>query len=258
MTWTTQLRSNVGPLAGMTSGVGPLVILIHGVGLRAEAWGAQIDALSHTCRVIAVDMPGHGVSNALAPWAKLADFTDTFAAALNEPAVVIGHSFGAMIALDLAIRHPKLVNGVAALNAIYRRDTAAQSAVMARANSLDGKTVADPTETLDRWFGTVSSPQREACDNWLRATDPSGYRNAYHVFATQNGPTDSDLAAILCPTLFLTGAQEPNSTPAMSQQMAALVPNGRAEIIEDAAHMLPMTHAAQVNEILTDFVRACS
>jgi pimeloyl-ACP methyl ester carboxylesterase len=242
----------------MTSGEGPLVVLIHGVGLRAEAWGGQVDALSQTCHVIAVDMPGHGASAALASQPNLADFTDTIAAALNGPAVVIGHSFGAMIALDLATRHPRLVNGVAALNAIYRRDAVAQAAVMARANSLDGKMITDPTETLNRWFGTASSSQREACDNWLRATDPAGYRNAYHVFAAQNGPTASELAAMCCPALFLTGAQEPNSTPAMSQQMAALVPNGRAEIIEDAAHMLPMTHASQVNEILTNFVRACS
>ena len=258
MTWTTQPRSKLGPLAAIASGDGPLVILIHGVGLRAEAWGAQIKKLSQTCRVIAVDMPGHGTSTALAPQPGLTDFTDTVATALNKPVVVIGHSFGAMIALDLAIRHPKLVNGVAALNAIFRRDADAQSAVMARANSLDGKTVADPTETLNRWFGTVSSPQREAYNNWLRATDPVGYRDAYHVFATQDGPTDSDLTAVHCPALFLTGTQEPNATPAMSQQMAALVPSGKAEKIKDAAHMLPMTHAPQVNAILTDFVRACS
>jgi pimeloyl-ACP methyl ester carboxylesterase len=242
----------------MASSEGPLVILIHGVGLRAEAWGAQFDALSQTCRVIAVDMPGHGASTALAPRPELAGFTDTIAAALNGPAVIVGHSFGAMIALDLAIRHPKLVNGVAALNAIYRRDATAQAAVIARAKSLDGKTVSDPTETLNRWFGTASSPEREACDNWLRATDPEGYRNAYRVFATENGPADSDLAAMHCPALFLTGTQEPNSTPAMSQQMAALVPSGQAEIIKDAAHMLPLTHAPQVNAILTNFVRACS
>lgn len=258
MTWTTQLRSKVGPLATMASGEGPLVILIHGVGLCAEAWGAQFDALSQTCRVIAVDMPGHGASTALAPRPELAGFTDTIAAALNGPAVMVGHSFGAMIALDLAIRHPKLVNGVAALNAIYRRDATAQAAVMARAKSLDGKTVSDPTETLNRWFGTASSPEREACDNWLRATDPEGYRNAYRVFAAQNGPAATDLVAMRCPALFLTGAQEPNSTPAMSQQMAALVSDGSAEVIQGAAHMLPMTHAPQVNAILTNFVRACS
>ena len=39
------------------AGAGAPVLLIHGVGMRAEAWGPQIDALSLDHRVIAVDMP---------------------------------------------------------------------------------------------------------------------------------------------------------------------------------------------------------
>lgn len=144
MTSTILPRSNIGSLAAITAGEGPLVLLIHGVGLRAEAWGAQIDALSATCRVIAVDMPGHGGSAPL-------------------PA----------------------------------------------------------TPTLTRWFGAEASAQRTACETWLRSADPAGYRAAYRVFAHENGPSASDLAVLYCPALFLTGADEPNSTPAMSCDYAA-------------------------------------
>lgn len=257
MTWKTQPRSNFGQLAAITCGHGPSVVLIHGVGLRAEAWGAQTDALSEARRISAVDMPGHSESQPLAQDPTLAAFTDAIVAGFDEPSVVIGHSFGAMIALNLAARHPRLVKGVAALNAIYRRTAASQSAVMARANSLDGETVADPTPTLNRWFGSDQSPERAACDTWLRTVDPIGYRDAYRVFAKEDGPADADLAALDCPALFLTGSREPNSTPEMSQQMAALVPNGSAKIVADAAHMLPMTHAVEVNAALTKFVSEC-
>ncbi len=258
MTSTILPRSNIGSLAAITAGEGPLVLLIHGVGLRAEAWGAQIDALSATCRVIAVDMPGHGGSAPLPATPTLADFVDAIAACLDAPAVVVGHSFGAMITLGMAIRHPAQVKGVAALNAIYNRDAAAQVAVQERANSLDGKTTADPAATLTRWFGAEASAQRTACETWLRSADPAGYRAAYRVFAHENGPSASDLAVLHCPALFLTGADEPNSTPAMSCDMAALAPHGRAEIIEGAAHMLPMTHAARVNATLREFITSCS
>jgi pimeloyl-ACP methyl ester carboxylesterase len=51
----------------------------------------------------------------------------------------------------------------------------------------------------------------------------------------------------------MTGALEPNSTPAMSEAMAALTPKGRAIIVPDAAHMMPMTHPEVVNAALLDF-----
>jgi pimeloyl-ACP methyl ester carboxylesterase len=255
MTWTIRPRSDHGPLAAITAGDGPLVVLIHGVGLRAEAWNAQIDALSHRFRVIAVDLPGHGHSAALGPDPQMSDFTNAVVASFQGAACVIGHSFGAMIALDLAIRYPARVRGVVALNAIYRRDTDARVAVMARADALDGRTISDPSATLDRWFGAASLPERAACAAWLNAVDPSGYRAAYRVFAREDGPSDRGLVTLGCPALFITGEKEPNSTPTMSRQMAAHVADGQAEVIADAAHMLPMTHAPQVNSKLTQFLQ---
>lgn len=254
MTWTTQPRSRLGQLAAIVKGAGPKVLLIHGVGLRAEAWTAQTDTLAQNFKVIAVDMPGHGESPRLPADPELADYSDAIAEILDESTVVIGHSFGAMIALNLAVRHPGRVRAVAALNAIYQRDDAARAAVTARAESLDGVTVADPTATLVRWFGSGPSEERDACYRWLREVNPGGYREAYRVFASQNGPSEQVLKTLECPALFLTGAEEPNSTPAMSRQMAELAPKGRAEILPGAAHMLPMTHAAQVNAILKQFM----
>ncbi|WP_069299757.1 alpha/beta fold hydrolase [Neptunicoccus sediminis] len=255
MIWTIRPRSETGALAAITAGKGPLVVLIHGVGLRAEAWGAQIDALAQNYRVLAVDMPGHGESLRFTEQPTLASYTGRIAEIIDEPATVIGHSFGAMIALDLAIRHRWKITGVAALSGIYRRSPDARAAVVARADSLNGVSTADPAIPLDRWFGSEISKERKACESWLRKADPRGYRDAYRVFAQEDGPQESDLQALHCPALFLTGGREPNSTPAMSEQMAALAPQGRAEILTDAAHMAPMTHSADVNRILTGFLK---
>lgn len=254
MTWTTRPRSDRGSLSVVEAGRGPLVVLIHGVGLQAEAWGAQIEALSSNYRVLAVDMPGHGCSDRLAGTPVLAGYTDAIAGLIDRSCAVFGHSFGAMIALDLAARYPERVTRVAALNAIFRRSARAKAAVQARAGSLDGRTVADPSAPLVRWFGTSNPVESAACRRWLCAVDPAGYRDAYTVFAQEDGPPDTALAALHCPALFLTGADEPNSTPAMSHAMAALAPQGQAKVLADAAHMLPMTHATQTNEILHDFL----
>jgi pimeloyl-ACP methyl ester carboxylesterase len=230
-------------------------MLVHGVGLRAEAWGGQLAGLAQLGHVMAVDMPGHGESPRIADDPRLVDYTDAIAATLTEPAVVVGHSFGAMIALDMAIRYPKLVHGVAALNGIFQRGAAAKEAVLARAASLDGKTSADPTATLVRWFGAEQSAARNACRGWLGAVDPAGYRDAYRVFASEDGPSGAALRDLHCPALFLTGENEPNSTPQMSQRMAEMAPFGRVAVLTGAAHMLPLTHATEVTAILENFIR---
>jgi pimeloyl-ACP methyl ester carboxylesterase len=162
---------------------------------------------------------------------------------------------GAMIALDLAARYPHLCLGVVALNAIFRRSAPAAAAVRARAAALTGDAPADPGPALRRWFGNdVSSAEAVACRRWLRDVDPAAYRAAYTVFAREDGPSSDALRALRCPARFVTGSEEPNSTPEMSRRMAALSPGGDALIVDGAAHMMPMTHADAVNRALIDFL----
>lgn len=258
MTWTTQQRSEVKGLSAIVAGRGRPVLLLHGVGLRAEAWAAQIAALSTSFKVIAPDMYGHGESPCPSTPLAMEDYVLAALEVLDEldqSALVVGHSMGAMIALELAFRAPDKISAVAALNAVFERPPEASAAVKSRAASLNGIAVPDPEPTLQRWFGTVPSPERTACDTWLRTVDPMGYRWAYEAFAHATGPDRSALTSLPCPALFATGALEPNSTPGMSRDMAALAPHGRAMIVEGAAHMMLMTHAGHVNTALLDLAQ---
>ena len=261
MTWTTRPRSEgAGSLSYWRSGNGPPLVLIHGVGLQAEAWSAIAPVLAQHFTVFAVDMPGHGHSP-LEAASGLSDYTErflAFAEAQAEPVAVAGHSMGAMIALDMAVQAPDRVQSVAALNAIYRRTAEAAAAVQARAAGLTASRIADPGGTLMRWFGPspigsdVSAAA--ACRVWLTDVSPAGYAAAYSVFSHFDGPDDDVLRALVPNALFQTGAHDPNSTPQMSQAMAGLAPHGQAVIVEDAAHMMPMTHPSAVsNALLSTF-----
>ena len=49
------------------AGEGAPLVLIHGVGMQSAAWAPQFPALSRRCRVLALDMPGHGGSSPCPP-----------------------------------------------------------------------------------------------------------------------------------------------------------------------------------------------
>lgn len=254
MTWTTRQRFDLGRLRAIGGGGDPRVLMIHGVGLCADAWNAQLDALGGQHAVASVDMPGHGESEPFAGTPMMADFTDRIADCISGPTVVVGHSMGAVIALDMAARFPEKVKAVAALNGIFQRSDEATKAICARADSLDPERTNDPTPTLKRWFDDLTSPEAVACKTWLTSVNPRSYKTAYSLFANQTGPRADDLATIKAPALFMTGQKEPNSTPEMSLAMSQIVSGARAIIVDDAAHMMPMTHPEQVNQALAELI----
>lgn len=262
MIWTTprRFKTNNG-LAVSKLGVGPVLILLHGVGLKADAWKPLAELLKIDFNVHAIDLPGHGDSQGLnLDTPRLTDYSDpivTYIKTLETPVYLAGHSMGAMIALDIAIRFPDLIKSVVALNAIYQRSAEAAHAVQARAASLKDLSQADlnTDATLKRWFGDSPSGEgleaAQFCKTWLHETSITQYQQAYEIFAHHDGATQNQLSQLNLPALFITGSEEPNSTPTMSHKMAELSPLGIAKIIPGAAHMMPMTHATDVATILT-------
>ncbi len=248
-------------------GAGSPVLLLHGVGLRAESWFAQLGALESSYMVLVPDLPGHGDSApidmadpTLAEFAvRVRRFIEQSVA---EPVVVAGHSLGALIALELAARHPEICRGVAALSAIYRRSEAAKRAVQTRAGALKAANGESLTKApIARWFGENPVGREKAmatlCEQWLRDADPDGYATAYSVFAGADGPADSVLETLPMPLMFLTGERDENSTPAMSQAMARVAGVDDAVIVRGARHMAQLTHAGAVNSALLDFAAGC-
>lgn len=233
----------------LVAGAGAPVLLIHGVGLRAEAWGPQIAALAADHRVIAVDMPGHGGSDPLPAGARLPDYVAWGArviAALGlGPVNVAGHSMGSLIAGGLAVDHPSLIRRAALLNGVHRRSSEAKAAVLARAAEIaaGGGGIEAP---LARWFGPGEEALRDQVAGWLRQVSHAGYAAAYRAFAEGDDIYADRLGQIRCPLLVLTGDGDANSTPAMTEAMAAMAPQGRAVVIVGHRHMVNLTAPAGV------------
>ena len=230
MTLTTLRLSRTGlTLSFLEQGRGEPVILIHGVGMQSAAWAPQIRDLSATHRVIAIDLPGHGGSDPLPQDSQLPDFVRWFGDAvetLNLPRVnVAGHSMGALIAGGFAIENPERTARVALLNGVFCRDAEASRAVVARAAVIrDG--LADIETPLARWFGDTPTERaaRDQVASYLRAVDQDGYATAYAAFAHGDATYADRYAQINCPFLAITGDEDPNSTPAMSTDMAQATP----------------------------------
>ncbi|WP_438397278.1 alpha/beta fold hydrolase [Caballeronia sp. DA-9] len=241
-------------------GAGEPLLLIHGVGMQAQAWYPQIDALSRDFRVIAVDMPGHGQSAALDAEAELPQFVQwavAFIEALDMgPVNVAGHSMGSLIAAGVAVTRPDLVKRVAVLNGVYRRNDTARQAVLQRAAELRSGAI-DIDTPLRRWFNEDEAQQVAArrVESWLRSVDLQGYATAYTAFAKGDETYADGWRLIACPALVLTGSDDPNSTPLMAKQMAQAARNAKVVVIENERHMVNLTAPDKVNRALQNWLR---
>ncbi|UJW77537.1 alpha/beta fold hydrolase (plasmid) [Rhizobium sp. SL42] len=240
-------------------GRGEPLVLIHGVGMKLDAWLPQIEVLSGRFEVIAADLPGHGGSVALADGSDLPAFVSRFARFLTEIdrglVSVAGHSMGALIAGGLAVEARGLIRRVALLNGVYRRDAVARNAVRQRAAEIETGGF-DREAPLRRWFG--EGHEHEAAyalsRRLLAEVDQQGYATAYTAFANGDAVYADRWPEVGCPALFLTGEGDLNSTPEMARAMAASTCSGRAVIVPGHRHMVNLTAPQIVNDALTDWM----
>jgi pimeloyl-ACP methyl ester carboxylesterase len=116
----------------------PTIVFVHGAGLDHSWWGLQSRYFGyHGFNVLAADLPGHGRSagppletiEAMADWVmRLLDAAGIARAAL------VGHSMGALTAIECAARHPARVERIALLGVVYPLKVSAAFLDAARRN----------------------------------------------------------------------------------------------------------------------------
>lgn len=247
----------------LQAGAGAALVLIHGVGMNAAIWQPQIRAFSAQRRVIAYDMLGHGGSALPPEHPTLADYAVQLRRLMDglglDRAAIVGHSMGALVALQFALDEPERVSCVALLNAVYCRSPAQRAAVMKRAEDLECGSGADGRQaTLRRWFGDrvpdSLTPAMAQVERMLADVNPVGYARTYQLFACSDAAHTGRIGRLAVPALFLTGEHDPNSSPAMSRAMAEAVPQGRAVVMSGERHMMSLVSPNRVNRELHVFL----
>jgi (E)-2-((N-methylformamido)methylene)succinate hydrolase len=253
-------------------GAGQPLVLVHGVGMHSGFWAPQIAAFASGFDVIAYDALGHGGSVLPSLEASLVDYSAQLLALLDGLGLgqvcLVGHSMGALIALDFALAHPERVKAVVPMNAVYCRSPEQELAVASRAQTLaSGRHDTGWRQAaIDRWFGAPVPAAQLEVTAWVAAAltslNPVGYARAYGLFARADRTHEGVLDKLACPALFLTGEEDANSTPEMSRRMAAEAPYGRAKILPGQRHMMSLVAPDIVNRalylFLTESALACA
>jgi pimeloyl-ACP methyl ester carboxylesterase len=104
----------------------PPLLLIPGAFMATDSMTSWVSAFAGECAVIVFDQQGHGRTPDTSRKMSYEQFADDAAALLRalkvERADVMGYSQGGGVALQLALRHPTLVDKLVSLSATYRKD----------------------------------------------------------------------------------------------------------------------------------------
>ncbi|MFM0060203.1 alpha/beta hydrolase [Paraburkholderia phytofirmans] len=239
----------------------PVIVCLHGIGSSSAGYRAQFAGLSHRFRVIAWNAPGFGASTPLAMAEPHADdYAELLLSLLDRlqctrMAILVGSSWGSVIAMAFAARHPERLErlvlsapntargrltGKARDDALARmlesgskRDEASRDAVVARLLPPDA-----PLQVRER---VAVLRDAVTADGW-----PQAVRMLFSVH------TPSVVGGIQCPIDMLAGARD---TLAPIDQHAlplcAAAPWIRLHVFEDCAHMLKLEAPTRFNSIVT-------
>jgi pimeloyl-ACP methyl ester carboxylesterase len=100
-------------------GEGPQLVLLHGYARSLTDWDSSAALLAAGHRVLAIDLPGHGRSPGISPWAipsVVGHIADTLDAHGVPEAVVVGHSLGGLVAVEYARANPDRARARGAVN----------------------------------------------------------------------------------------------------------------------------------------------
>jgi len=249
-----------------SDGAGTPVVCLHSGGFTSRQWKRLAVQLVPRYRVVLPDLIGYGASGAWpsgAPFHYQLDIDAILAllATLGEPAHLVGHSYGGFLAAHVA-----RATAVRSL-ALYEPVTFSVLDPVRDADALAGLSIKqtwqpDASGSDDAWFESfvdwwngpgawVGLPAESKAA--FRAV---GWKLFEEVRSLSGDRTGAGFAEIHVPTLILGGGRSPLTERRTVARLAEALPNARLEIVEQAGHMGPITHHAQVNAAIAAFLDA--
>ena len=256
-------------LSYAVGGYGPPLVLVHGLGGASGNWVDLVPLLSSRYRLLVPDLPGHGASGPGAWDPTLAGFADAIRACAEaesvEAPVVVGHSLGGQIALELALREPAwpravvlaAASGISSARPGRRRALNVSTAVRpARlANGLRSWILAHRTTRQLAFSGMVSDidtlSDAGAEEFFVGAATAATTRPAYQALIETDPRLQ--LHAIDIPVLVLWGARD-GALPVADGIDYARRLGGRLRILADTGHLLIGERPEACARLIGDFV----
>jgi pimeloyl-ACP methyl ester carboxylesterase len=202
-------------------GDGEPLVLLHPGGADAGAWGPNLDALAARFHVFTPERRGHGRTpdvDGPITYDLMADDTIAFLErVVGGPALLVGCSAGASLALVVAVRRPDLVRRLVVVCGVFHRDGWIPSAI----------------EPGDQLSGVDAKLARM---NWEEPT-----------------LTPADLSAVTSRTLVMLGDDD-EVTLEHATAMYRALPDAELAVVPGTSHGLLHEKAALCNEIMVDFL----
>lgn len=258
------------PKSGEAEGSPGGVLLLHGLMGRASHWAGTARWLAERHRAVALDQRGHGRSDKPleGPYNREA-YVDDAEAALEQlglaPAVLVGHSMGALTAWQLAARRPDLVRGLvicdmraSALGAASQREWEdwfaswpvpfATLADVRKWFGEDDPRVERPNPSRGDFFAEVMT---EGSDGWRPVFDP-----AHMLMSRETWVHDAhweELVQVQCPALVVRGL-DGELGRAEAQEMVRVLPRGAYAEVPDAGHLVHYDQSPGWREAIEPFL----
>lgn len=249
------------------AGEGVPILLIPPSGATASTWGSATEELARVGRVITYDRRGYARSGG-DPVRKISTHTNDAAALLEHvgtvPAVVIGTSAGAMIAIDLAVRRPDLILAVIEHEGPWRFTRHLPGGPQVRALATIGSLVlrgrhSAAAEALLRSaysYRDGGSAWDAFPEEWRRAGRENAKATLWDFLTTiGNHPSVSELATMKVPVVCSYGARSPDFMVRCTRSLAAAIPGARTHRIEGAAHAAPFDATTNFVQLIADTMR---
>lgn len=254
------------------TGAGPAIVCLHSNASVSGQWRALTARLADRYRILAPDSYGAGQSP---EWPSdrritLADELDLIEAVLARAGasfVLIGHSYGAAIALQAALRDPQRVRALLlyepTLFGLIEADGPSpndadgiRDAVHAASAALDAGDRHDAARCfIDYWLGPGSWDATPDDRKPPIAAAVVNVRRWAHALFTEPTPL-SAYGGLAMPVLYMTGASSTPAAHAVARRLTAVLPKVTAIDFPGLGHMGPVTHPECVNAAIDEFLGA--
>ncbi len=231
-------------------GQGPAIVFVHGWTCDHSVWSEQVAALSKDYRVIALDLPGHGMSGAPANrkfsyelYARAIEAVRAEAQA--EKILLVGHSMGVSVSQQYAIRYPERVAGLVGVDGSFRLPPNREAAPsqprpagqMSREDIIRGMFVTDTPESL----------QEKILAMMLRTPDDM----ATAVAQPMRDPSAHSAVVLDVPVMVVLAGNRPETD---TDWIRRFVPQVEFHTLAGTGHFLMMEKPAEFDRLLRGFL----